>query len=110
MRKLRQAGVVVGSRLMLDYRALGYDVAAFVGVILTRASACGEVQQRLSSVPEVVEIHYTTGTYSLLVKVVARGMDDLYRLLSGELQSSPDVQSTETFVVLKTTIEREPAL
>jgi Lrp/AsnC family transcriptional regulator for asnA, asnC and gidA len=108
--KLKEAGVVTGARLVVDHRVLGYGVSAFVGIRLARASACPAVQEALLQVPEVVEIHYTTGTYSLLVKVVARGMDELYALLSGKLQSSDDVQSTETFLILNTVAVREPAL
>ncbi|MFH1845265.1 MAG: Lrp/AsnC ligand binding domain-containing protein [bacterium] len=108
--RLKKTGVITGSRLAIDYRLLGFNVAAFVGIQLTQANASAEVQRRLLEIPEIVEIHYTTGKYSLLARVTAHSVDDLYRLLSGELQSSPDIQSTETFVILDTAVEREAAL
>ncbi len=110
MAKLKEAGVVTGSRLTIDYGLLGYKVSALVGVRLARASAGGDIRDHLLDIPEIVELHYTTGTYSLLVKIVARGMQDLYELLSGRLQAFDDIQSTETFVILNTAVQRDPEL
>ena len=110
MAKLKEAGVVTGSRLMIDYGQLGYRVSALVGIRLARANAATGIRDHLLEIPEIVELHYTTGTYSLLVKIVARGMEDLYELLSERLQAFDDIQSTETFVILNTAVQRDPAL
>lgn len=110
MAKLKEAGIVTGSRLLIDYGKLGYNVTALVGIRLGRAGASTTIRERLLELPEIVELYYTTGTYSLLVKVVARGMQDLYELLSGRLQSIDDIQSTETFVILDTAAQRDPPL
>ena len=108
MAKMKEAGVVTGSRLTIDYKLLGYDVSALVGIRLGRAGASNEIRDHLLEIPEIVEVHYTTGTYSLLVKVVARSMKNLYELLSGRLQSFDAIQSTETFVILDTAVQRDP--
>ena len=108
MAKLKAAGVVTGSRLTIDYKLLGYDVSALVGIRLGRAGASKEIRNHLLEIPEIVELHYTTGTYSLLVKVVARSMQNFYELLSGRLQSFDAIQSTETFVILDTAVQRDP--
>lgn len=110
MAKLKEAGIVTGAGLALDYQALGYDVTALVGIRLARAGASGEVTDQLKEMPEIVEIHYTTGTYSLLIKAVLRNMTELHTFLSGKLQSFGDIQSTETFVILETSLKREPEL
>jgi Lrp/AsnC family transcriptional regulator for asnA, asnC and gidA len=110
MAKLKEHGVVKGNRLAIDYRVLGYDVSALVGIRLARAGSSGEVMKRLKAMAEIVEIHYTTGTYSLLVKVVVPSMAGLYEFLSGKLQAFEDIQSTETFVILETAVQREPEL
>lgn len=108
--RMRELGIIRGSRVVLDYERLGFGVTAFAGLKLSRASACSAVQERLAGLEEVVEVHYTTGTYSLLIKVVVPGMSELYELLSERLQALEDVQSTETFVVLNTALSREIAL
>lgn len=110
MAKLKEAGIVTGAKLDLDYKALGYDVSALVGIRLARAGASGGVTDQLKAMPEIVEVHYTTGTYSLLIKVVLRNMTELHAFLSGKLQSFADIQSTETFVILETSLQREPEL
>ncbi|MCB1182087.1 Lrp/AsnC ligand binding domain-containing protein [bacterium] len=110
MAKLKEAGIVTGSRLIIDYGRLGYDVTALVGIRLRRAGHSAAVRARLLEIPEITEMSYTTGTYSLLAKVVARNMRDLYELLSGRLQSFPEIQSTETFVILDTAVRRDPPL
>ena len=108
--KLREAGVVLGARAVVDYGRLGYSVSAFVGIILTKAGLSAQTQEHLRAIPEVVEVHYTTGTYSLLAKVVAKGVPELYAFLSERLQAVKEIQSTETFVILHTSIHRDPAL
>jgi Lrp/AsnC family transcriptional regulator for asnA, asnC and gidA len=108
MAKLKEAGIVTGGGLTIDYQALGFEVSALVGIRLGRAGASGDIKDHLRSIPEIVEIHYTTGTYSLLVKVVVRTMAELYAFLSGKLQAFEDIQSTETFVILETAVQREP--
>ncbi len=110
MGKLKEAGIVTGSKLGLDYQALGFDVSALVGIRLARAGASGGITDQLKAMPEIVEIHYTTGTYGLLIKVVLRNMTELHAFLSGKLQSFADIQSTETFVILETSLQREPEI
>ena len=108
--KMKELGIIQGSKIIIDYEKLGFSIFSFVGVKLAKAGSTNEVQAALKAIPEIVEIHYTTGSYSLLLKVVARSMQDLYRLLSLSLQRIDDIQSTETFVVLNSTLMREPSL
>ncbi|MBN2430974.1 MAG: Lrp/AsnC ligand binding domain-containing protein [Acidobacteria bacterium] len=108
--RLREAGVVRGARIVLDPMRLGYTVAAFIGIRLVHARSCGDVQAALARFPEIVEIHYTTGTYSLLIKVVVPEMRDLHALLFDKLQQLEEIQSTETFVILDTRVDRDLAL
>ena len=56
---------------------------------------------------EVLEVHYTTGRYSLLTKIVAKDMDDLFLFMSTKLQVIPSITSTETFLVLHSYFDRE---
>jgi Lrp/AsnC family transcriptional regulator for asnA, asnC and gidA len=109
--RMREEGIIHGSCILLDYERLGYRISAFVGIRLVRASSCVEIQERCKAIPEIVEVHYTTGTYGLFIKVVVPTMQDLHQLLFGKLQGESDeIQSTETFVVLSTTLHREVAV
>ncbi|MBP7865026.1 MAG: Lrp/AsnC ligand binding domain-containing protein [Acidobacteria bacterium] len=105
--RLKAEGVIRGTRIDLDHARLGYAVSAFIGVKLVKARDCREVQSRLQAIPEVVEVHYTTGAYSLFVKVGVRSMAELHALLFDHLQAIEEIQSTETFVILDSTVDRE---
>jgi Lrp/AsnC family transcriptional regulator for asnA, asnC and gidA len=110
-KRMREAGLIRGSRILLDNERLGLRVTAYIGIKLVRASSCANLQDRLRTMPEIVEVHYTTGTYALFAKVVVASMQDLHRLLLERLQGESDeIQSTETFVVLNTAVDREAAV
>jgi Lrp/AsnC family transcriptional regulator for asnA, asnC and gidA len=105
--RLREEGLIAGSKIELDYTRLGYTVLSFIGLKLVRAHDCGSLMEKLGTLPEVLEVHYTTGAYSLFIKVIVRSMKDLHALLFDRLQSFDEIQSTETFVILDTSIDRD---
>ena len=108
--KMKDAGIILGAHQQLDYRALGFDVAALVGIRVAGAHGIKDICEKLREIPEIVEIHYTTGAFSLFAKVIARNMGDLYSLLAGRLREHEAIASTETFLILNTEEEREPQL
>ena len=110
MHKLIEAGVVVGSRLTVDYARLGFDVSTFLGVHLKNANDHRLVVEQLKAMPEVVEIHYTTGQYALLIKVVTQTIAKLHEFLVTKLQAIAQVKSTESFVCLDEMLRRERQL
>ena len=104
--KLKDSGIISGSRITLDRKKLGYTVTCFIGVKVNRAGSYEEVLQQLKKLKEIVEIHYTTGSYSLFLKVIVPFMDDLHILLSKKIQTIPEISSTESFIVLDSPTER----
>jgi Lrp/AsnC family transcriptional regulator for asnA, asnC and gidA len=66
-----------------------------------------EVVERLKHIPEVVECHFTTGPYTMLVKLYARDNEQLMELLNGKLQGTPGVVATETLISLEQSLKRE---
>jgi len=54
-----------------------------------------------------VECHFTTGPYTMLVKLYARDNEQLMDLLNGKLQSTPGVVATETLISLEQSLKRE---
>lgn len=104
--KLRQAGIIRGTRLLLAPELLGYDICAFIGINLGKAGDHVAVLEKLKEMPEVVEAHFTTGTYSLFIKVYAASTSGLHRFLVDKLQPIDEVQSTETLISLANPIDR----
>lgn len=110
MKKLQEAGIVTGSRLMVQPSKVGFDISAFLGVYLERGSAYRAALEKFRAIPEVVELHYTTGTYSMFAKIVCRDTDHLREVLNDKIQAIEGVQRTETFISLDEPVQREITL
>ena len=104
---LIENGVIVGSGFHVNPKSLGYTTCTYVGLNLERGSMCREVVERISSIPEVIECHFTTGSYTMLVKLFAKDNEQLMDLLNNKIQSIPGVVSTETLISLEQSIKRE---
>ncbi len=109
MQKLRQAGIISGSRLELSPPALGYHTCAFIGlqINLTSSTTHQEVYEKVSMVPQIVECHHTTGKYSLFVKIYARSNEHLKQIITKQIQSILEVSGTETFISLEEGFSRQ---
>ncbi|MEL1245592.1 Lrp/AsnC ligand binding domain-containing protein [Flavobacterium sp. DGU11] len=107
LRKLEQAGVIAGSRFIVNTKVLGYSTMAFVGIYLEKASNNPEVVKELRKIPEVLESHYTTGDWSILIKIICRDNEHLMQLLNHKIQPISGVSRTETFISLEQQIERQ---
>lgn len=108
--RLKRLGFILGARLEVDLAKLGFGLMVLVGIRVQLAHQHKDVARALELLPEVLEAHYTTGGYSLLVKVVARDIQDLHGFLAEKLQTITGIHSTETFLVLDSPIARAFAL
>ncbi len=108
--KLKDAGIILGSKVNLDLKALGYDVVVFLGVHLKSSKELKNVIKKLEGFPEVFEAHYTTGNYALLLKICTRNIQDYHRFLTEKIQSIDAVQSTESFISMDQPINKEVSL
>ena len=106
MKKMEQMGIVKGSQLLIDPAKLGWDISAFLGVYLDKSSLYEEVAADLEKIPEVVNIHYTTGIYSIFAKIVCRDTGHLREVLHDKIQKVKGIQRTETFISLDERINR----
>lgn len=107
MKKLIEMGVVMGSHLEINPAKVGYDICAFLGVFLEKGSEYNDAVARLKKVPEVVELHYTTGAYSMFAKILCRDTQHLREVLNEHIQAIKGVQRTETFISLEQSIKRQ---
>ena len=99
--------VITGSGFDVNLKSLGYTTCAHVGLHLERGSMYKKVVERISAIQEVVECHFTTGPYTMLVKLYAKDNEQLMDLLNNQLQGIPGVVSTETLISLEQSIKRE---
>ena len=99
--------VIVGSGYHVDPVMLGYNTCAYVGITLEKGSMYKEVVKEFQKIPEIVECHFTTGPYTMLLKLYARDNAHLMELLNGGLQEIPGVIATETLISLRQSIKKE---
>jgi len=107
MKKLMDFGVVTGSQLIVNPSIIGYDICAFIGIFLDKGSAYNDVRQQMQAIPEIVELHYTTGIYSIFAKVLCRDTNHLREVLNEKIQPIQGIQRTETFITLEQGFSRQ---
>ena len=107
VQRLIDNDVITGSGFDVNPKSLGYRTCTYVGITLERGSMYKDVVKRLLLIPEVVECHFTTGPYTMLVKLFARDNEQLMHLLNGQLQEIPGVMATETLISLEQSIKRD---
>ncbi len=107
MKKMQDMGIIGGSHLIINPQKVGFDVCAFLGIYLDKASKYNEAVDKLKKIKEIVELHYTTGQYSMFAKIVCRDTNHLRHVLNEEIQTVPGIQRTETFISLEESIRRQ---
>lgn len=107
---MEEAGIIKGTNLRLNHQAIGLGTMAFIGVFLSRADLAGDVVETFRQVPEIVECSFSTGVYSLFLKLYCRDNQHLTEVLSEKIQPIESVSRTETFIILKHPIDRQIVL
>lgn len=110
MKKMQEAGIVAGSHFEINPAKAGYDVCAFIGVFLDKGSEYHDAVAKMKKIPEIVEMHYTTGIYSCFAKIICRDTQHLREVLNEKIQPIKGVQRTETFISLEQSIKRQPEI
>ena len=107
IQRMIDMNVITGSGYNVDPRVLGYATCTYIGVKLERGSMYRDVVPELEKIREVVECHFTTGPYTMLIKLYARDNQHLMELLNDKIQHIAGVTATETLISLEMSINRE---
>ena len=107
VQRLIEDGIITGSGFDVNPKSLGYSTCTYVGLNLERGNMYKKVVERILLIHEVVECHFTTGPYTMLLKLYAKDNEQLMDLLNNQLQSIPGVVSTETLISLEQSVKRE---
>ena len=107
LKKLEKAEVISGSQIILNPKILGFKTMAFIGVFLDKAIRNPEAVKQLEQIDEVIECHYTTGNWSIFIKLLCRDNVHLMELLNKKIQSVEGVSRTETFISLQQQLNRQ---
>ena len=107
LRKLEKSGLISGSKFVINPKVLGYSTMAYIGIYLDKAMSNPLAVKELEKIPEVLECHYTTGEWSILIKVLCKDNEHLMQVLNKKIQQIEGVSRTETFISLAQQIDRQ---
>ena len=107
IRKLHEAGVILGSHLIVDPKTMGFDVCAHISITLKDPQLLKQTVEHLKDVPEIVECHFITGKGNILVKLYCVDNEHLMRTLFDGILRIPGVVSTETNISLQEVFQRQ---
>ncbi len=107
IQRMIDLNVITGSGYTVDPKVLGFRTCTYIGVNLERGAMYRDVVPELEKIPEVVECHFTTGPYTMLIKLYARDNEHLMELLNDKIQNIKGVTGTETLISLDHSIHRE---
>ena len=106
-KKLEDMGVIQGSRLVVAPKSLGFDVCAFISIRVSDITRQQDTVEQLSKIPEIVECHYITGSYNLMVKLYCLDNEHLMRTIFDKILHVQGVSSTQTYMSLNESFQRE---
>ncbi len=107
VQRMIENNVITGSGYHISPKVLGFASNAYIGVKLEKGSMYKDVVPEFEKIPEVTECHYTTGPYTLLIKLFAKDNEHLMDLLNNKIQEIPGVVATETMISLSQSVKRE---
>ena len=107
VQRMIENGVITGSGYNVSPKVLGFATCAYIGVKLEKGSMYKDVIPAFDKIPEVTECHFTTGPYTLLLKLYARDNEHLMDLLNNRIQEISGVVATETMISLSQSVRRE---
>lgn len=97
--RYEQDGTLHSFQRRIDTTALGYPLSAYVLTRVTQRKL-DAVGVSLARIPEVVEVLGLSGISDLMIHVVARDADDLYRI-AGRILNVDGVKRTTTGLVMR---------
>ncbi|GAA4804473.1 Lrp/AsnC family transcriptional regulator [Litoribaculum gwangyangense] len=107
LRKLEKSKLISGSKFIINPKILGYSTLAFVGIYLDKAANTDEVIRALKRIPEIVECHFTTGSFGIFVKVLSLDNTHLMHIINKNIQTITGVLRTESLISLDQQIDRQ---
>lgn len=96
--KLRARGVVTGFGPDIDLTRIGYEVLAFTSIEIAQGRLA-DVVAHLDDIPEVLEVHATTGQGDLHCRVMARTNEHLQQVVNRILEVQ-GINRTTTVIAL----------
>jgi len=96
VRKMEDAGIILGYRAQVDPARIGLPICAFVRIRLERELDWSRLEASMAELPHVLEWHNLTGDDCAIVKVAVASIPELERII----QQLKSFGQTTTSIVL----------
>ena len=108
IKRLGDAGVLAGRRVVLDNAALGFGVTVFLGIRLATKgrTSLEDFERAVTAIPEVQVVQHVLGQFDYRLRIVARDIADFERILRRRIMTLPGLGQVEANVMLSE--ERRP--
>ncbi|EKB56839.1 Lrp/AsnC family transcriptional regulator [Bergeyella zoohelcum] len=100
VKKMEDAGIILGSSLNIDYSKLKYEFTAYIGILLTKSNKTQEVLKKLVEIPNVIEASVTSGKYNIFCKIRAKNTENAKKIIY-QIDDIPDVMRTESMISME---------
>ncbi|HEY4316062.1 MAG TPA: Lrp/AsnC ligand binding domain-containing protein [Herbaspirillum sp.] len=103
VRKLQEAGYILGFAAHLNPRLLDVSLLVFIEVVLDRTTpdVFEEFRHSVQSIREIVECHMVAGGFDYLVKARVKNMEAYREFLGKSLLQLKGVRETHTYAVME---------
>jgi len=104
VKKLENGGIIQSYHARLNPQAIGLGVQTFVTVTLKghKKEHIDAFMSHVEDIPEVVEVHHITGQGDFILKVISPDIISYQKLLVEIINEIPEIDNTQTTVVLST--------
>jgi Lrp/AsnC family transcriptional regulator len=102
LERLEREGVILGRRVEVDAKALGYEVTVFLRITLDKAQAGAfdAFVRAAREVPEVVRIETLLGRVDVRMDVIARTLDHYREIYREKILALPHVAEIEALLLV----------
>ncbi len=109
IQRLIANNIITGSEFTLNVTRIGYETCAYVNLYFDPKADIESSVERMRDIPEIVECHFTTGPYDLLVKIYARNNNHLHEIIQAKLRPL-GVDRSESIISYRESFRRQITL
>lgn len=106
IKRLKENHILKSPQYIIDPFDVDYTSCAYIGVRIESGTSFNTISEELKSIPEIVECNYTTGPYSIVLKVYSKTRHRLMIIINEVINNIPGVVGTDTMIVLDESISR----
>ena len=88
----------------------GFDVCALIGICVQDPMYMMQTMEKLKEIPEIVECHFITGNFNILVKLYCLDNEHLMKTIFDGILRIQGISTTQTFISLNEAFQRQVSI